>query len=298
MLEQGVIQQSTSPFASPVLLVRKKDGTWRFCVDYRMLNTVTVPHKYPMPVVDELLDELAGATFFTKLDLRAGYHQIRVVEGEEYKTAFKTHHGLYEFKVMPFGLTNAPATFQAAMNELFAHLLRHCVLIFMDDILIYSPDWQTHLDHLTQVFTILQDNQLYVKLSKCSFAQTELEYLGHIISGKGVQTDPTKISAVQSWPRPTCARDIRGFLGLTGYYRKFIKNYGIISRCLSDLLKKDTLFSWTPTHEAAFQHLKSALAQAPCWHYQISTSTSLLKLMQVIRALELCWSRMAIHWLI
>lgn len=157
--------------------------------------------------------------------MRAGYHQIRLVDGEEHKTAFKTHHGLYEFKVMPFGLTNAPATFQAAMNILFALLLRKCVLVFMDDILIYSATLKEHLKHLEQVFTILQENQLYVKLSKCSFAQQELEYLGHVISGAGVQTDPTKISAVRDWPVPTNAKPVRGFLGLIGYYRRFIKHW-------------------------------------------------------------------------
>ena len=139
-------------------------------MDYGQLNLVTVQHKYTLPVVEELLDELAGSTYFTKLDLRSGYHQIRLVEGEEYKTAFKTHHGLYEFKVMPFGLTNAPATFQAAMNALFAHLLRKCVLIFMDDILIFSETLEQHLAHLEEVFTILQNNQLFVKYSKCTFA--------------------------------------------------------------------------------------------------------------------------------
>uniref|UniRef100_A0A8R7K3Q3 Reverse transcriptase domain-containing protein n=1 Tax=Triticum urartu TaxID=4572 RepID=A0A8R7K3Q3_TRIUA len=228
-----------------------------------MLNSVTVQHKYPMPIVEELLDELTGAKYFTKLDLRSGYHQIRLVAGEEHKTTFKTHHGLYEFKVMPFGLTNAPATFQAAMNILFAGLLRRCVLVFMDDILIYSKILEEHLQHLEQVFTIMQENQLYVKLSKCSFVQQKLEYLGHIISGAGVQTDPAKIAAVQNWPVPTNVKQVRGFLGLTGYYRKFIKNYGIISRTLSDLLKKDVIFQWTPTVEAAFQSLKTALAQAP-----------------------------------
>ena len=195
--------------------------------------------------------------------LRAGYHQIRMRVEDKEKTTFKTHHGLYEFKVMPFGLTNAPATFQAAMNILFALLLRKCVLVFMDDILIYSATLEEHLQHLEQVFTILHENQLYVKLSKCSFAQQGLEYLGHVISAAGVQTDPAKISAVRDWPVPTNVKQVRGFLGLTGYYRRFIKHYGIISRSLSDLLKKDAVFTWTPTTEAAFQSLKTALAQAP-----------------------------------
>jgi hypothetical protein len=197
MLKQGLIQESSSPFASPVLLVRKKDGTWRFCVDYRGLNGLTIKNKYPMPIVDELLDELAGSKWFTKIDLRAGYHQIRLVPADEHKTAFKTHLGLYEFRVMPFGLTNAPATFQATMNSIFAHLMRKCVLVFMDDILIYSATLSDHVAHLQQVFSILQQHQLSIKQSKCSFAQQKLEYLGHIISGQGVSTDPGKVQAVQ-----------------------------------------------------------------------------------------------------
>ena len=178
MLLKGVIQESNSPYASPVILVKKKDGGWRICVDYRYLNALTVKNKYPLPVVDELLDELVGARYFTKLDLRSGYHQIRLVEGEEFKTAFKTHHGHWEFKVMPFGLTNAPATFQSAMNVIFAPLLRKGVLIFMDDILLYSVDLDAHKQLLRQVFQVLQQHQFYVKQSKCSFAQKKLEYLG------------------------------------------------------------------------------------------------------------------------
>ena len=172
MHKRGVIQPSNSPYASLVILVRKKDGGWRMCVDYRYLNALIVKNKYPLQVIDELLDELAGAQYFTKLDLRSGYHQIRLAEGEKFKTAFKTHNGHWEFKVIPFGLTNAPATFQSAMNVIFAHLLQKGVLIFMDDILVYTPTLSQHKELLLHVFEVLSTHQLSIKQSKCSFAQT------------------------------------------------------------------------------------------------------------------------------
>jgi hypothetical protein len=177
-----------------------------------------------MPVVKELLDELSGAKVFTKLDFRVGYHQIRLGVGEEYKTAFKTHQGPYEFLVMPFGLTNAPATFQSLMNILFAELLRKGVLIFMDDILIYSATVEEHEQLLCKVFEILHDNKFFIKRSKCFFAQPSVQYLGHIISAEGVATDPAKVESVVQWPTQTNIRQLRGFLGLTGYYRRFIQH--------------------------------------------------------------------------
>lgn len=246
-----------------MLLVKKKDVSWRFCVDYRHLNAQTVKNKHLMPVVEELLEELHGAKWFTKLDFRAGYHQICVEAADTHKTAFKTHNGLYEFLVMPFGLTNAPAIFQSVMNLIFAHLLRKSVLVFMDDILIYSASLEEHMALLKEVFDILRQHQFYVKLSKCIFAQSEVEYLGHTISAKGVATEVTKVQAVQQWPTPRNLKDLRGFLGLTGYYRRFIKHYGLISRPLSNLLKKGVSFVWTTTTEKAFQQLKQALVTAP-----------------------------------
>jgi hypothetical protein len=216
-----------------------------------------------MPVVDELIDELAGAKWFSKLDFRAGYHQICIHPEDTHKTAFKTHNGLYEFLVMAFGLTNAPATFQSVMNLIFATLLRKGVLVFMDDILIYSATLEQHLSLLQQVFEILRTHKFFIKLSKCSFAQKEIEYLGHCISSEGVATEKSKISAVEQWPVPKNVKELRGFLGLTGYYRKFIRHYGLISKHLTDLLKKGVPFVWTSNAQTTFNQLKLALINAP-----------------------------------
>ncbi|KAJ9543487.1 hypothetical protein OSB04_023194 [Centaurea solstitialis] len=226
LLHLGMIRPSRSAFSSPVILVRKKDNSWRMCVDYRALNRATVPDKFPIPVVEELLDELKGAQFFSKLDLKSGYNQIRMTPESVEKTAFRTHEGHYEYLVMPFGLTNAPATFQAIMNDVFRPLLRKTVV------------------------------------KKCSFGQTAVEYLGHIINGQGVAMDPKKIEAVVDWPVPKNVKGLRGFLGLTGYYRKFIRHYGSIARPLTDLTKKDS-FQWNEAAQQAFDALKQALVSAP-----------------------------------
>jgi transposase InsO family protein len=263
MLSNGIIQQSSSPFSSPVLLVKKKDGEWRLCVDYRKLNAYTVKNKFPMPVFDEITDELSGAAIFTKLDHRAGYHQIRIQEGEEFKTAFQTHNGHYEYKVMPFGLTGAPATFQDFMNHILSPLLRQCVVVFLDDILVYSDTLERHIEHLEQVFRILQQNQLKLKLSKCKFAQDKLEFLGHMISANGIATDPSKVAVIKDWPIPSSVKEIRSFLGIAGYYRRFVAGFGIICKPLTNLLKKDQLFVWTSSTQQAFDALKEALIHAP-----------------------------------
>lgn len=263
MLEQGVIKKSNSPFSSPVLLVKKKDKTWRFCVDYRYLSAITQKCKYPVPIFDELMDELAGAKWFSRLDLASGYHQILLAPGESFKTAFQTHQGHYEFLVMAFGLTGAPATFLEAMNETLAPLLRKCVLVFFDDILIYSDNLEHHLEHIQQVLTLLIRDCWQVKLSKCVFAKNSISYLGHIIGADSIAIDPSKIVAIQSWPSPSSVKELRNFLGLAGYYRRFVRHFGVISRPLTDLLRKNTLFVWTPDHESAFQALKTALVSAP-----------------------------------
>lgn len=230
---------------------------------YRQLNSIAIKNKYPLPIIDELLDELKGDAWFTKLDMRAGYHQIRVVPQDIAKTAFKTHHGHWEFRVMPFGLTNAPATFQEVMNTILGSVLRKFVLVFVDDILIYSPTLEQHKQHILQVFQILHEHKFLLKKSKCSFAQQSLNYLGHIISAQGVATDRSKIQVVSDWPTPTDSKQLRGFLGLFGYYRKFIRNYGVLSQPLTDLLKKGSLFLWTPQHQQCFHAVKQALISAP-----------------------------------
>jgi transposase InsO family protein len=233
------------------------------CVDYRHLNALSCKTKYPLPVIDELLDELSGAAWFSKLDLRAGYHQIRLADGEAYKTAFQTHQGHFEYKVMSFGLSGAPATFQRAMNTTLEPLLRKCALVFFDDILVYSPDLDQHMRDLEAVLQLLRKDKWQVKLSKCSFAQEQLSYLGHVISSSGVSTEEDKVCAVRDWVTPSNVKQLRGFLGLAGYYRKFVRHFGIICRPLTALLRKGTLFVWTSECETAFQALKHALISAP-----------------------------------
>ncbi|TYK28181.1 polyprotein [Cucumis melo var. makuwa] len=247
MFASGAIGPSKSPFSSPVLLV-KKDGSWRFCVDYHAVNNATVPDKFSIPVVEELFDELNGATF-SKIDLKSRYHQIRMVDEDIQKTAFRMHEG-HEFLVMPFGLTNAPSTFQASMNTIFKPYLREFVLVFFDDILIYSKDVKEHL---------------------------RIEYLGHVISGEGVEVDPEKIQSIAEWSSPTNVREVRGFLGLTGYYRQFVQHYSSIAAPLIQLLKKGG-FKWNAEAAEAFEKLKKVMMSLsvlalPCFDHPFEIET-------------------------
>lgn len=223
---------------------------------------MTRKDKDPIPHIEEQLAELFGSRFYSKIDLRSGYHQIRVKPQDISKTAFQTHHGHFEFLVMPFGLTNAPATFQALMNHIFQPYLRKFFLVFFDDILVYSPDLLSHAEHLKILLGIIRSHQLYAKRSKCAFAQHKVEYLGHIISAAGVEMDADKVRNMMDWPVPLDIKALRGFLGLTGYYRRFIQGYGLVAKPLTNFLNKDG-FVWNSSAEMAFNELKLRMSTAP-----------------------------------
>ncbi|CAJ2628780.1 unnamed protein product [Trifolium pratense] len=263
LLRKHFIRPSVSPWGAPVLLVKKKDGTMRLCIDYRQLNKVTIKNKYPLPRIDDLLDQLRGATVFSKIDLRSGYHQIRIRSSDVSKTAFRTRYGHYEFLVMPFGVTNAPAIFMDYMNRIFQPYLDKFVVIFIDDILIYSKDSQEHAEHLRIVLEILREKKLYAKFSKCEFWLSEVKFLGHVISQGGVSVDQSKVEAVLNWERPRSVTEVRSFLGLAGYYRRFIKSFSQIALPLTRLTRKDTPFVWNEECERSFRRLKEMLTQAP-----------------------------------
>ncbi|XP_058217483.1 uncharacterized protein LOC131328567 [Rhododendron vialii] len=259
----GFIRPSTSPWGAPALFAKKKDGSLRLCIDYRKLNRVTIKNKYPMPRIDDLFDQLRGAICFSKIDLRSGYHQLRVRREDIPKTAFRTRYGHYEFVVMPFGLTNAPATFMDLMNRIFRAYLDRFVVVFVDDILIYSPTEEEHQAHLTIVLELLREHQLYAKLSNCEFWLSEVKFLGHVVSKGGVSVDPGKIESVLNWQRSKNVFEIRSFLGLAGYYRCFVLDFSRLAAPMTRLTRKGTRFVWSDSCEAAFEELKKRLTTAP-----------------------------------
>jgi hypothetical protein len=258
MLQQGIIRLSSLVFSSSVPLIKKHDGTWCFCVEYHTLNSHTVHDMFPIPIINELLDELHGARFFSKLDLHSGYHQVIMDTDDVAKTMFHMHHGHIEFLVMSFGLMNAPATFEALMNNVLSDFNRNFILVFFDGILVYSNSWSSHLQHVRLVLQRLRKHKLVVKHSMCSFGTTEVAYLGHVINEKGVSMDIDKVEAVRPWPPPRIVCTVRGFLGLTGHYRKFIHSYSEITAPLTQLLKREA-FRWTSVADLAFTALKATL---------------------------------------
>ncbi|KAL2246141.1 UNVERIFIED_CONTAM: Transposon Ty3-G Gag-Pol polyprotein [Sesamum indicum] len=263
LLGKGFIRPSTSPWGAPVLFVKKKDGSMRLCVDYRQLNKVTVKNKYPLPRIDDLLDQLKGATTFSKLDLRSGYWQLRIAKNDIPKTAFHTCYGHYEFLVMPFGLTNAQTAFMTLMNGTFQEYLDHFIIIFIDDILVYSKNREKHEQHLRVVLQILKEKELSAKLSKCEFWVNQVVFLGHVIFGDGVMPDPSKVKAIMEWRVPKNATKVRSFLGLAGYYRRFVEGFSTIVGPLTKLLRKGVEFQWTEQCQQSFDELKKRLTSNP-----------------------------------
>nr|AAV32158.1 putative polyprotein [Oryza sativa Japonica Group] len=263
LLQKGYTRPSTSPWGAPVIFVENKDHTQRMCVDYHALNEVTIKNKYPLPRIDDLFDQLEGATVFSKIDLRSGYHQLRIREEDIPKTAFTTRYGLFECTVMSFGLTNSPAFFMNLMNKVFMEYLDKFVVVFIDDILIYSKTKEEHEEHLRLALEKLREHQLYAKFSKCEFWLPEVKFLGHVISAGGVAVDPSNVESVLNWKQPKTILEIRSFLGLAGYYRRFIENFSKIARPMTRLLQKDVKYKWTEECEQSFQELKKRLVTAP-----------------------------------
>ena len=241
-MDKGFIRPSTSPWGAPILFAKKKNKTLRLCIDYRQLNRVTIKNRYPLLRIDDLFDQLRVARVYSKIDLRTSYHQLRVREINIPKPAFRTRYGHFEFTVMPFGLTNTLAAFMDLMHRVFQPYLDQFVVVFVDDILIYSQSEWEHEYHLRIVLQFLRDHQLYAKFSKCEFGLTEVRFLGHMVSASGVSVDPEKVEAMMSWERPKSVFEIRSFLGLAGYYRRFIKDFSRLAALMTILTRKEVKF--------------------------------------------------------
>ena len=263
LVSKGFVRPSTSPWGAPVLFVKKNDGSLRLCIDYRELNRVTIRNQYPLPRIDDLFDQLQGARVFLKIDLRSGYHQLKIRSEDVPKTAFKTLYGHYKFLVMPFGLTNAPTVFMDLMNRIFQPYLDQFVIVFIDDILIYSGSKEDPEEHLRVVLQILRENQLYAKFSKCQYWLNSVAFLGHVISAEGVYVDPQKFEAIVNWKPPTNVTEIRSFLGLARYYRKFVEGFSKLAAPLTKLTKKEEKFVWSEACQQSFDELKRKLTSAP-----------------------------------
>src|ERR1051325_10896018 len=263
MEKAGVIRKSYSPWSSPVVIVEKKDGSKRFCVDYRKINQITIPDAHPLPRIDDILEQFETAKWFTSIDLASGYWQIAMEEQDIQKTAFTCGYGLYEFEVMPFGLTNVPATFQRLMNHILMEYLDEFVVVYIDDILIYSKTFEEHLEHLEKIFEKLKEANLMIKLKKCKFGEQNIEFLGHIIGRDGIKPDPEKIEKIKNLKIPNNLTELRSILGLCSYYRRFVKNFSKTVKPLNKLLKKNIKYKWTQEQQKALDTLKQKLIDYP-----------------------------------
>lgn len=266
MLEADIIKRSKSPWSFPVVIVDKKDGSKRFCVDYRSLNKISVKNSFPLPLIDDILSLLGKSKYFTSLDLKSGYWQVLMDEKDKEKTAFACHRGLFEFNVMPFGLSNAPAVFQELMSVVLQGFSNFAIA-YLDDILIFSESLESHLDHIRTVFERLRSHGLKLKLKKCAFLQKETNYLGFVINEQGIKPDPKKVESIKSIPTPTCVREVRSFIGMCSYYRRFIPNFSAIAEPIIQLTRKYAHFKWSPEHQKAFDFLKDSLAVVPLLVY-------------------------------
>ncbi|GBG62047.1 hypothetical protein CBR_g28523 [Chara braunii] len=263
LLEKGWIRPSSSPFGAPVLFVPKKEGELRMCIDYRGLNAITVKNAEPLPRIDDLLDRVQGCKYFSKIDLKSGYHQLEVHSDDQYKTAFRTRYGHYEFIVMPFGLANAPTTFQRCMNDLFRPWLDKFVVVYLDDIIVFSKTLQEHQGHLRQVLGKLREANFKINAKKCELAKTQVVYLGRVLDGDGIKPEDSKIAAIRDWPTPRTLTKLRSFLGLANYYRGFVRNFSTIAAPLRRLLKKETIWQWDKDCTSALKKLKRTLIEYP-----------------------------------
>ena len=262
LLEKGMIRPTSSPFCSPVLLVQKKDGSYRMCIDYLALNKNTIKNRFPVPRIEDIFDRLQGSSYFSRIYLKSGYHQIQIVPEDIHKMAFQTQFGLYEYVVIPFGLTNAPATFNRSMERIFQKH-RAYTEVFFDDIIIHSHTLEEHKEHLKEIFQELRANRLFVNEKNSEFFTQEIRYLGHIISKDGIRMDPDKLRVINEWPTPTNLHELRSFIGMCSYYRRFIQKNLILARPLHDLIKKRVQFKCTAKENQVFKDLKEKLMSQP-----------------------------------